>query len=335
MEKGDIIMTIKYLIAFTKRLLKDEHGIIPALIAGGAALAAGGILGKRKSVSAPDYTPLIDQINQSAAKQRDIVTNEQPQLAAAGTKYQTDINKAVDTSQNQARQSSAQFLQDIGKSTQFQGQQLSDILAQRVLGQQPELQKQLRENMAATGGLQRGAAVKGSQALAQNAVGQIAQGNQQIALQQQAALNQAKGQAQQLDQQLISDKLGIDKDTLLKLYDTGRTDLINEANSLLGIEQNTSQAIENVTGAQIGANTASQVSAAQQRDALLNSLTGMGTGMMSLGAGALGGGGGSPTGSTLDNPTISNLNTNAWNDYLKNRMQPTAMQTDYGMMGAQ
>lgn len=258
------------------------------LIAAGAGLTAAGMFGKKKKVQTPDYTPLINEIKAGAERQKGLVTTVRPESTAMGEQYKKDIGAATEASQEQARQSSKNFLQDIGKSTQVEGQQLSDILRSRVLGAQPELQKQNREAMAATGGLQRGAAVKGAQQIQQQASQKIAEGEQEIALQQQQAINQAKTQAQNLDQQLINDKLGIDKDTLMKLYDTGRTDLINEANALLGIEQTTGGQVLDVMKAQQGANLAGQVSAAQQRQALLDSLTGLGTGMMTYGLSSLG-----------------------------------------------
>ncbi len=281
--------------------------VVPAI---GAGIAAGTqIFGKKKSVSTPDYTPLINEIKAGAERQKGIATSVRPESTQMGEQYKKDIGASTEASQAQARQSSQQFLQDIGKDTQVQGQQLSDILRSRVLGAQPELQKQLREQMAATGGLQRGAAVRGSQELGQQAVGQIAQGEQEIALQQQNAINQAKTQAQNLDQQLISDRLGIDKDTLLKLYDTGRTDLINEANSLLGIEQTAGQSITSLMGAQIGAQQAAETTNAQNRQALLDSLTGLGTGMMTYGLSNIGQGSSTPKSTTLS----PNLSLDEWN----------------------
>lgn len=285
----------------------------PAIpIAIGAGLTAAGMFGKKKKVSTPDYTPLINEIKAGAQRQKGIATSVRPQTTQMGEQYKKDIGASTEASQAEARKSSSQFLQDIGKSTQVQGQQLSDILRSRTLGAQPELQKQLREQMAATGGLQRGAAVKGAQQLQGQAAQQIAQGEQEIALQQQNAINQAKTQAQNLDQQLISDKLGIDKDTLMKLYDTGRMDLINEASSLLGIEQTAGQNITSLMGAQISANQASEIASAQNRQALLDSLTGLGTGMMTYGLSNIGKGSTTPKTST---PYMSpKLSLEDWND---------------------
>ena len=247
------------------KVINNEHGwiaaAIPAAIAVGQAIA--GATKKKKEPPQADVTGLLNQINVGKQRQSDIAANAYGQLPGKAEQYKTDVGIELTAAEDAARQKSQQFLSDIGKDTTLQGKKLSDILAQRVLERQPELQKQMRNAVAGTGGLQRGAAVIGGEQLATQASKDISTGNEDIALQQQEAMNQAKEKVFNLDQGLVQQRLGINKDMLTALFDIGRTDLINEAMTMLGIEQNAQTESLAVQGFQTNQDLASRMAAAE------------------------------------------------------------------------
>jgi len=247
------------------KVINNEHGwiaaAIPAAIAVGQAVA--GAMKKKKEPPQADVTGLLNQINVGKQRQSDIAANAYGQLPGKAEQYKTDVGIELTAAEDAARQKSQQFLSDIGKDTTLQGKKLSDILAQRVLERQPELQKQMRNAVAGTGGLQRGAAVIGGEQLATQASKDISTGNEDIALQQQEAMNQAKEKVFNLDQGLVQQRLGINKDMLTALFDIGRTDLINEAMTMLGIEQNAQTESLAVQGFQTNQDLASRMAAAE------------------------------------------------------------------------
>lgn len=111
----------------------------------------------------------------------------------------------------------------------------------------PAVQQQIRENLAATGGLQRGAATRALQAPVLQASRAASDAGFQI--QQQAAGREIERKERGLDtifqteQGAALTKLGIDRNTASILLQTGREDILNKAMSIAGIEQQRTQGL--------------------------------------------------------------------------------------------
>jgi len=168
-----------------------------------------------------------------------------PLLEQKFRKEQQDIGQGfMDTSKQQAleygRNLTGIDTADLVKQRQGQAQEL----AFRNL---PAAQQAIRENLAATGGLNRGAAVKALQQPVLQASQQAA--DTSFAIQAQAdAENLAR--KQQAVENLFStqqgatlQKLGIDKNTAMYLVEQGRGDILDRASALAGIEGSTTQGL--------------------------------------------------------------------------------------------
>ena len=271
---------LKYIWTTIKKYLRDERGfaILPAIGAGvSAASALGGLFGKRKKPAPVNVTPLMTTIQQGAQRQREALAGLRPGLQPFTQNYQTGINQALNTAGESGRASSAQYLQDIGKTFSPEADaRLANTLSQRVLEQQPALAQQQREQLAATGGLQRGAASRASTQLSNQLAQDLSRGQTDLALQQeqqrQGALREATTKAFDLDQNFIQQKLGINKDTLATVFNTGREDLIREALGLLGIDANTTQQQLDLQKFGLNQDLARSTAGAQGRNELLNTL---------------------------------------------------------------
>jgi hypothetical protein len=247
-------------------------------IAVGTGLAGIGLAGSLSGSSGPKFDPtqLLNNIQASKDRQNQIAGGLPGQLAPLGANYQAGITGAENTATTAEQAAAKKFLSDTGQATDSQGNMLSDVLKQRVLGALPEEQAALRESEAATGGLERGGAAAAFQNLGATTAQSIGQGEQQIALQQNQLRQQNLNTVLNMDNSLITEKLGIDKDTLLQLYNSGRQDLIDEANSLLGIEQTSTASVNDVLAAQQNANLGQGAADAARQQQLYQSLIGLG-----------------------------------------------------------
>lgn len=260
--------------------------MVAPLILAGAGLAGAGLAGSlfgNKNAPSVNYQPLIDQINASKQKQTDIASALPGQIQQNSNTYTAGINNALTNYQNSANTTAKNFLSSIGSATDSQGKQLSDVLAQRVLSTTPQQQQALREGLAATGGLQRGAANKAFTDLATTQAQQIGQGQEAIVAQQNQARINALNTVQNMDESVIQNTLGVTKDQLLQVYNSGNQALINEANQLLGIEQTANNDLLGVTAGQINANLAQQQQNNAQQQALYNALLNSGTTLLGYG----------------------------------------------------
>src|SRR6185369_6021604 len=243
-------------------------------LSAGSALA--GAFGKRKKPKAVNVTPLLQSIQQGADRQRQQIGTLRPSLQPFTQSFQTGTTGAVNEAQNASRAASTKYLQDIGQTFDRTGDQFAQTLSQRTLEQQPVQQQALRENLAATGGLQRGAASRATTQLAGQTAQDLARGQTDLALQQaqekQNAIRSATEKIYNIDQDTIKSKLGIDRDTLATVFQTGRQDLIDEAMQLLGISQNEQAQTLDVQKFGINQDLARSTSGAQSRNSLLDTL---------------------------------------------------------------
>jgi hypothetical protein len=219
---------------------------------------------------------IIGGINDSADKQNRITTNLTPKLAALNDPYKQQSLGAATGAQDEARARSASFLNDVGSSSDKIGENLSQALLRRTMQGSQQQSQQLREQLGSTGGLQNGASSAAFGNLAGQTANNLYEGNNNIINQQLQARQDAMGKAYDVDQNLITNKLGISQDTLAKLYASGRQDLIDEANSLMGIEQNRSGAVQGAQVNDMNANLAKESADRNSRNALLGSVLNVG-----------------------------------------------------------
>lgn len=260
------------------KYMRDERGFwaaaIPAAISAGSAIA--GAFGKRKKPKPVDVTPLLQTIQQGAQRQRQGVATIRPGLQPFTQGLQTGTEQALKSAQEAGRTSSARYLEDIGRTFDQTGDRFANTLSQRVLEQQPALNQQTREALAASGGLQRGAASRALVDVNRGLATDLARGQTDLALQQaqekQNAIRSATEKVFNLDQDFVKTKLGVDRDTLATVFQTGREDLIREALQLLGIDE--SESAQKLDVQKFGLNQvlARDVAGAQGQNDLLNTL---------------------------------------------------------------
>lgn len=247
--------------------------IAPIAMGAGAAVLANMLKSKGSSY---DKGQIVQGVNNSANRQNTIATNLTPTLGKLNDPYKAERLGSADAAQAEGRASSEKFLNDIGDSSDKLGENLSGALMRRTMQGSQQQAQQLREQLASTGGMQNGSATAAFQGLGAQTANNLYEGNNNIINQTLQARQDAMGKAYDMDQGMISDKLGISQDVLAELYASGREDLISEANSLLGIEANRSTQEQ---GAQVGyanANLAKESAQRQSNNALLASLMNMG-----------------------------------------------------------
>jgi hypothetical protein len=249
---------------------------IPApVIAAGVQLGAqalGGALGRKKRPAAPDYSGLINTINQSGGRQRGLITGLRPKLASMTDRFSQDrrglTNHFVDTIAGQGRN----FVSDIGDASGELAQAESAAGRSRILSAQPELNQSLRETLAASGLNRGGALLAGQGRINQTLgreVGELERGVTQRSLQ---AKQDAIKTAFQTNASAAERATGIDADTMERVLASGREDLINEVNELIAEERNRTQSITGFQGDALRDQyTAGLADKARQQD-LLNTL---------------------------------------------------------------
>lgn len=202
------------------------------------------------------------------------------------------LGKAFETGANQRAQTFAQGLQQV-ESPEFVRQQQAKAreLAFRDL---PGTQELIREQLGATGGLNRGAAIRALQA----PVLQAAQtaSDQGFQIQQDAAARDINRRQVALKtifdtgQGAALERLGIDEQTANTLLKTGRADIIDRAMALAGIEQNRTQGLLDIETLRQQQEIAKAQAKNARRGALLSSvgsLAGAGLGSFGGPTGAL------------------------------------------------
>jgi len=247
---------------------------IPAIASVGSSIA--GAFGKRKKPAPIDVTPLAKTIQQGASRQRQAVGNVRPGLAPFTGNLVGGTNQAVQEAEQARRGLSSQYLSDVGRTFDNTGEEFANTLSRRLSQQQPAAQQALRENLAATGGLNRGAASRASTNLAGDFARSLAEGQENLALNQaqekSGAIRAATEKIYGMDEDFVNKKLGVSRDTLATVFQTGREDLIREAEALLGIDRSESDQMLDLQKFQINQNYARSADAAQGRNSLLDTL---------------------------------------------------------------
>lgn len=231
---------------------------------------------------------LQDILNRGADTQTSIIQSGFDRAAPLAGQFEqrrTQLGRAFEEGANQRAQQFAQGLQNI-ESPDFVRQQQAKAreLAFRNL---PAAQQAIRENLAATGGLNRGVAIRALQQPVLQAAQQAS--DQGFQIQQQAAQRNIARQQQALDtifntgQGAALQRLGIDRETADVLLQTGRSDILDRAFKLAGIEAGRTQGLLDIEQLRQTQEIARDQAKRAQTGALLGSLGSL----VGAGAGAL------------------------------------------------
>ncbi|MGD9724872.1 MAG: hypothetical protein AB7V39_00490 [Nitrospiraceae bacterium] len=226
-------------------------GPIGAGIGGLVGGVAGGLFGKKKKRT-PDYTPLINAINQSGANQRGLITGLRPKLEPLSTQFKTDRSGLGQNFISQAGDASGA----LSRATVGAGRQ-------QILESVPEETQNLREAIASSG------TNRGGTFLALKAKQDQERGRSIGNLTTEANIENLRSK-----QGAIRDVFGLDADTQEKLFASGRQDLIDEMNNLLQEEQNRTSALGQIYGMQINNQFASDLAGDRQKQGLLETILG-------------------------------------------------------------
>ena len=223
-----------------------------------------------------DFTPLIEERKKSAQKQTGLIQGAYGKLPEFTAPFVSQRQESIADTQARRQALANAFKAQLGEGLKAQGTEAYQQAQQQILSSVPELQRMARESAAATGGLQRGAALRQIEAPITEAQTQLGDVAGQIALQTREAQNQALQNIFQGDQAFELQRLGIDLDTAQQLLDMGRGDVLNEALQLAGIEAGTATDILNLGQSQLESNLASQLAQQQRRASILGALIGAG-----------------------------------------------------------
>jgi len=262
-------------------------------------------------------------LQQGLEKQKGTIEEGYSKLPALTQKFEDTSGRLGEEFQTGAMnraQQYAQGLQQVESPDLVRQQQAkAQELAFRNL---PAAQQAIKENLAATGGLQRGAAIRALQAPVLQASQQASDMGFQI--QEQAQLRNIARKEQALDtifetgQGAALQKLGIDRGTASVLLNTGREDILNRAMALADIEAQRTQGLLEIEQLRQTQNITREQAKRAQRGALiggLGSLAGAGLGMMVPGGGLAGAAIGSQLGAFAGSGATPDLSSALWNAY--------------------
>lgn len=243
-----------------------------------------------------DTQLLQDILNRGATKQTGIIESafsQTPQLGKQFRQERQALGQAFETGAQQRAQQFGQQLQqvespDLVRRAQARAQELA-------FRNVPAQQEQIREQLAATGGLGRGVAIR---ALSQPTL-QAAQAarDESFQIEQAARERDVTRRQQAIDtvfrtgQGAALQRLGIDQETANVLLQTGRSDILDRAFKLAGIEAGRTQGlldIEQLRQTQEIARDQAKRARTGQILGGIGSLAGAGIGALVPGGGAVG-----------------------------------------------
>lgn len=246
-----------------------------------------------------DTQALQNILNQGATRQTDIINRaftEAPQITSNFAQTQNQLAEAFESDANRRAQEFGQQLQGV-ESPDLTRQRIAKS-AELAFRNLPAVQQNIREQLAATGGLGRGAAIR---ALARPTL-EASRSASDEAFRIQSAADQRNVERREkaLDtifstgQAAALTRLGIDRNTARVLLETGRGDILDKAFKLAGIEAGRTQGlldIEKLRQTQEAAKEAASQARLGQVLSGVGSLAGTGIGFLAGGGpiGALAG----------------------------------------------
>jgi hypothetical protein len=231
-----------------------------------------------KKPKGQDFNLLRDILNRGADTQAGLIKGGFTTTGELGEKFRTErdaLGRTFETGANQRAEQFAQGLQQVESPNLVREQQAkARELAFRGL---PGTQELIRENLAATGGLNRGAAVRALQQPVLQASQQASDTGFQI--QQEANLRNIQRKQIALDtifntgQGAALERLGIDRETANVLLETGRSDILDRAFKLAGIEEGRTQGLLNIEQSRQISDIAREQAKRADQAALVKTLT--------------------------------------------------------------
>lgn len=239
---------------------------------GGVVGLTSSLLAKKKKVNAPDLTGLINTANAGADKQISLAHGLTEALKPGEAQYKTDATANSAGLKTQVAGLGKDFMAEQEKLGEAAASNASNSLKQNIISAQPDIQRSLRESLAASGGLGRGASDVAAARVGQTAANQIGQGEAVIAQQKLEGLQNASQKVFGANVDAVTKATGLDADTLNTLLNSGRQDLIQEAQAIMSAERDRTS---NILGVQQNANTqnlAAQTASAAGSNAFIQAL---------------------------------------------------------------
>jgi len=250
------------------------------VIAGLGIAAASSYLNKPKKPN----TSGLQMFNQMYGKQqKDLVNQQFTDLQPGNERYRTQreaLGQAFEDKSAGQAEEYQKNLMGLGEYDRQAADKSSALQQEKDFRSVPMQQQMIRENLAASGGMRTGGAARAMSQPTMEAAqrsSDYSRGLESTLLERQAARAE-KG----VDTVYTSkagaamERLGIDKETLTTLYNSGRTDIINRAGQMLGISQQELANMLAVEGIQINAgladNAASNERNQQNQNALMQLL---------------------------------------------------------------
>lgn len=226
---------------------------IPApVIAAGVQLgtqALGNMLGrKKKAPAAPNYSGLIDTLNQSGTRQQQMIGGLRPKLAPITDKFAADRADLTKGFTADIASKGRGLIDTLSTGADTIADMESEAAKSRILSAQPELNQNLRETLAASGMNRGGALLAGQTKIGQSLGREVGEANREISTSALRAKQDAVKTAFQTDAAAAERATGINADTMQAVLNSGREDLINELNALLEEERNRTGSIVGLQG---------------------------------------------------------------------------------------
>ena len=272
---------------------------------GGIGSVVSGLINSGRDLPTADLAPLFAQIAQSGQNERQLINQLPENLKPLYANYKASLGQAGMTLQDTTKGIGSDLL---SKTTALYGPDSPAVkatlaaLKQQDYSTLPGTLTNLRAQLAAGGGLERGGANKAITAavLAPAATysGQAATVTGQQLTAQQGAVKDALNKVAALDDQTAQSLFGMSKDQASQILQFGRQDLQQQLASLINQANTENSSKLNLLG--IGANQAYQnaVTRNAQQDAIVNGLVNTGV-SLATGIPDLGGGGGLPAGADV------------------------------------
>ena len=256
------------------------------LAAVGAGIAAGGLAGSifgRKKIPKYDISGIQRLIQQGGEEQRAQIARLRPETESQLRQFQA----GVDTAQGEARTAReaerSRYLSELDPVTSRLLQSQTDQLKRTTFGAIPEAQQAAREALAATGGLQRGVSAESLARVPIEAARQFGEGAASLQQQSLATQQQALANLHSEESQAIATNLGIDRDTYNTILNTGNQALIQELNALVEESKGRTQGLVGAEQFRQTGNIAAASADEANRQAIFQSLTGLGGTLAGLG----------------------------------------------------
>jgi len=207
------------------------------LLIGGALGGAAGLLGSKKPKK-PEVDVLgLNRMAQSAAAQkRGIIQGLNPQLNPLTEQFKQSTTGLGEGLVKNVEGQGQQYLKDVEDTGKAADTARFNLAQEQTFRNLPQVQQAIRESLAGTGGLGRGYAATELAKAPLQAAQSLSDLTKELAIGGAERRGQALDRVYQTNTGAQLSKVGIDKDTANTLLETGRSDILNQAAQLLGVE---------------------------------------------------------------------------------------------------